>query len=89
MLKAKNAEGDGGDLLQRIIERGTSRGPTADTELQSPQTRAVSKDAYPTSFGLAKRWCGGSPAGQGPTHCGAPGTDDQIPGQPPAGQAGH
>lgn len=78
MLKAKNAEGDGGDLLQRIIERGTSRGPAADAELQSPQTRAVSKDAYPTSFGLAKRGGGGSPSGQVPTHCGAPVTDDRY-----------
>lgn len=51
-LKAKAAELDGGDLLQTIIEKGTARDSTVD--LQSPQTRDVSKEPYPTTFGHHK-----------------------------------
>ncbi len=51
-LKAKAAEGDAGDLLQTIIERGTSRGSAAQVELQSPQTREVDKSPYPATFGM-------------------------------------
>jgi hypothetical protein len=80
-LKAKAAESDGGDLLQRIIERGTARGTAADVELQSPQTRDVSKEPYPAAHGQRSRTAdhgSGSPSGQVPTHCGAPVMDDSA-----------
>lgn len=52
-LKAKAAEGDAGDLLQDIIERGTAR--DTSVELQSPQTRVVSNEQLPASFGMRSR----------------------------------
>jgi hypothetical protein len=67
-LKAKNAEADGGDLLQRIIERGTARGVIADVDLQSPQTRDVSRDQYPAAHGQVRRSIdAGSPGGVVPS----------------------
>jgi len=36
-LKAKNAESDGGDHLQTVVEHGTAKNSMVD--LQSPQTR--------------------------------------------------
>jgi len=41
-LKRVNAEADGGDELQRIIEQGTARNSMVD--LASPQTRSVPDD---------------------------------------------
>ncbi len=76
-LKAKAAEGDGGDLLQTIIEKGTARDSTVD--LRSPQTRFVSKEQYPATFGHKSHTAdAGSPGGMVPSHCGAPVTDDSA-----------
>lgn len=49
-LKRVNALGDGGDHLQDIIERGTSRNSMVD--LQSSQTRDVNKTPFPASHGM-------------------------------------
>ena len=54
-LRNVAAQGDGGDLLGRIAERGTARGPAADVELQSPQTRDVDASPYPTAHGMRNR----------------------------------
>jgi hypothetical protein len=50
-LRAKNGEADG-DLLGRIIERGSSRAVVADVDLQSPQTRQVDATPLPTTHGM-------------------------------------
>ena len=50
-LRAKAAEGDGGDLLGRIISKST-RGPAADLDLQSPQTRQVDATPLKASHGM-------------------------------------
>ena len=52
-LKAKAAQGDGGDLLQDIVTRGTAR--DTSVELQSPQTRTVDNTPLPTTFGMRSR----------------------------------
>jgi len=75
-LKAKAAESDGGDLLRTIIERGTARGPAADVELQSPQTRDVSKEPYPSAHGMQQRGIdSGSPGAVVPATTGQPSGD--------------
>jgi hypothetical protein len=50
-LKRVAAEGDGGDVLQDVIERGTARDVTSDLG-GSPQTRAVSDKGLAPSFGM-------------------------------------
>ena len=75
-LKAKNAEGDGGDLLQHIIEKGVARN---NDDLISSQLRTVSKDQYPTTFGLAKRGSdSGSPGGVVPSATGHSPYSDEL-----------
>lgn len=71
-IRRVNAQGDGGDLLGRIIERGTSRGAATDVELQSPQTRTVDATPYPAHPAMAKRGPdSGSPGGTVPSKLGA------------------
>ena len=69
-LRRVNAKGDGGDLLGRIIERGTTRGLAADVELQSPQTRTVDKTPLKTRDGMKAADVGGAPRGSVPANVG-------------------
>ena len=46
-----SSEGDEG-LLDRIAQRGTGKNVIADVDLQSPQTRDVSKEPYPSAHGM-------------------------------------
>ena len=43
---------DDDGLLDRIQRLGSGRGVIADVDLQSPQTRDVSKDPYPLAHGM-------------------------------------
>lgn len=58
-LKAKNAEGDGCDHLQDMIEHGTARNNSVD--LQSPQTRDLAdksegnRDPSPVYPGMVRQ----------------------------------
>lgn len=62
-------------LIDRIVQQGTARGPAANVELQSPQTRSVSDTAYPSVHGQSKRGAdSGSPGGLIPSKMGASGT---------------
>ncbi len=72
-LKA-SSEDEG--LLDRIAQRGTGKNVIADVDLQSPQTRDVSKEPYPSAHGMHKP--SGSPSGTVPSACGAPVTDDRY-----------
>jgi hypothetical protein len=70
-LRAKAAEGDAGDLLGDIIKHGTARNGSVG-EMLAPQTRDVSKDAYPSAHGQVKRGIdSGSPGAVVPTSTGA------------------
>lgn len=53
-LRRVAANSDAGDLIGRIAQRGTARGPAADVELASPQTRPK-KSARPTASGAELR----------------------------------
>lgn len=50
-LKRVAAEGDGGDVLADIIQRGTARDVTSDLG-GSPQTRPVSDEGCAPSYGM-------------------------------------
>jgi hypothetical protein len=76
-LKAKAAEGDAGDLLQTIIEKGTARDSMVD--LASPQTRDVSKEQYPSAHGQVRRSLdSGSPGGTVPSVTGHSPMSDEL-----------
>lgn len=69
-LRRVNAQGDGGDLLGRIISKST-RGPVADLDLQAPQTRPyTAEQKVPTSHGMKPANVGGSPSGTVPSKLG-------------------
>jgi hypothetical protein len=77
-LRAKAAEGDGGDLLGDIIKHGTARNGSVG-EMLAPQTRDVSKEQYPASHGLVKRGLdSGSPGGTVPTSTGSSPMADEM-----------
>jgi hypothetical protein len=68
---------DDDGLLDRIAQRGVGKGVIADVDLQSPQTRDVSKEQYPSVHGQTRRTAdAGSPGGTVPSACGAPVTGD-------------
>ena len=75
--KNLKASVDDDGLLDRIAQRGVGKGVIADVDLQSPQTRDVSKEQYPSVHGQTRRQSDeGSPGGTVPSACGAPVTDD-------------
>jgi len=66
-LRNVAAQADSGDLLGRIIEKGTAHGPAADVELQSPQTRNVDNTPYAPAHGMRSR---SGEGGTVPAKCG-------------------
>lgn len=72
-----SGEAPDGLTLDHIIQHGTARDSSVD--LMSAQTRDVSKERYPATFGHKSRTAdAGSPGGMVPSHCGAPVTDDSA-----------
>jgi len=67
---AKNMEASSDDegLLDRIAQRGVGKSVIADVDLQSPQTRDVSKEPYPSAHGQTRRQAdSGSPGSTVPS----------------------
>ncbi len=71
----KNLEAsvDDDGLLARIRRMGVGKGVIADVDLQSPQTRDVSKEPFPSAHGMHKP--AGSPSGSVPATTGQPSDD--------------
>jgi hypothetical protein len=70
MASNLRASVDDDGLLDRLQRQGSTRGVIADVDLQSPQTRDVSKEPYPTAHGMKPANVGGAPSGTVPSKLG-------------------
>ncbi len=70
---------DDDGLLDRIQRMGVGKGVIADVDLQSPQTRDVSKEPYPSAHGMQRRGIdSGSPGGVVPAQTGNSPYADEV-----------